>query len=93
MQDDFGNEVVHPTMQQMWSRMDKLETGLGENTESTKRIEGNTGELIDILNSFKSAFKVLTWIGKIAKPVTAIIGLCLGIWAGILALKTGVSPK
>jgi hypothetical protein len=93
MQDDFGTEVVHPTMQQMWDRMDKLESGLVENTASTKRIEGNTGELIDILNSFKSAFKVLTWIGKIAKPVSAIIGMCLGIWAGILALKTGVSPK
>jgi hypothetical protein len=93
MQDDFGTEVAHPTMRQMWERMDKLESGLVENTESTKRIEGNTGQLIDILDSLKGAFKVLTWIGKIAKPVSAIIGLCLGIWAGILALKTGVSPK
>ena len=93
MQDDFGNEVVHPTMQQMRWRMDKLESGLVENTKSTKRIEDNTDELVDILNSVKSAFKVLTWIGKIAKPLSAIIGLCLGIWAGILALKTGASPK
>lgn len=93
MQDDFGTEVVHPTMRQMWDRMDKFETGLNENTKSTKRIEGNTGQLIDILDSLKGAFKVLNWIGKIAKPVSAIIGACLGVWAVILAVKAGISPK
>lgn len=93
MQDDFGDEVPHPTLQQMWQRMDKFEVGLDENTESTKRIEGNTSELIDILNSFKGAFKVLSWIGTIAKPVTAIIAFFLTIWAAIAALKIGVTPE
>jgi hypothetical protein len=34
------------------------------------------------LNSFKSAFKVLSWIGNLAKPISAIVGLGLGIWGG-----------
>lgn len=93
MQDDFGDELPHPSARTLSRRMDTLESGLKENTESTKRIEGNTSELIDILNSFKSAFKVLTWIGKIAKPVTAIISFGLVLWGLVLAVKTGVTPK
>ncbi len=91
MQDDYGNEI--PTISQMWERLtsfnDELSTvkeQLAENTEATKRIETNTGELIEILTSFKGAFKVLGWIGKLAVPVAAIIGL----WT---AIKTGISPK
>ncbi len=93
MQDDYGNAVPHPTMQQMSDRMDKLESGLVENTESTRRVEGNTSELIDFFNSVKGAFKVLSWIGKVAAPVSAIVGLCLAIWGVVQALKTGVTPK
>ena len=98
MQDDFGNEI--PTLSQMWERItnfnDELSTvkeQLAENTEATKRIETNTGELIEILTSFKGAFKVLTWIGKIAVPLAAIAGLFTALYAAWQAIKTGVSPK
>ena len=93
MQDDFGNHVHHPTMGEMWMRMDQLQKQLDENTESTKRTEENTSELIQILNSLKSAFRVLSWIGNLAKPLGAIVGLGLGIWGVIQAFKTGVMPK
>lgn len=93
MQDDFGN-VVHPqTIKELQERMDSIQTQLDENTESTRRTESNTSELIDILNSFKSAFKVLSWIGNLAKPISAIVGLGLGIWGVVQAAKTGVHPK
>lgn len=98
MQDDFGNEI--PTLSQMWERItnfnDELSTvkeQLAENTEATKRIETNTGELIEILNSFKGAFKVFGWIGNLAKPLAAIIGLFMAIYAAWHAVKTGVMPK
>ncbi len=98
MQDDFGNEI--PTLNQMWERItnfnDELSTvkeKLAENTEATKRIETNTGELIEILTSFKGAFKVLAWIGKLAVPIAAIIGLFTAAYAAWQAVKTGIMPK
>lgn len=93
MQDDFGNEVHPQTIKELQARMDSIQTQLDENTESTRRTESNTSELIDILNSFKSAFKVLTWIGSLAKPISAIIGVGLGILGVVQAIKTGVHPK
>ena len=93
MQDDFGNEVHPQTIQELRLRMDTIQQQLDENTEVTRRNESNTLELIDILNSFKSAFKVLSWIGNLAKPIGAIVGLGLGLWGVIQAAKTGISHK
>ena len=93
MQDDFGNEVHPQTIQELRLRMDTIQQQLDANTESTRRTESNTSELIDILNSFKSAFKVLSWIGNLAKPISAIVGLGLGLWGVIQAAKTGINPK
>lgn len=93
MQDDFGNEVHPQTIKELQARMDSIQMQLDENTDVTRRNESNTLELIDILNSFKSAFKVLTWIGNLAKPIGAIVGLGLGLWGVIQAAKTGISQK
>lgn len=98
MQDDYGNEI--PTLSQMWHRMTKFEDELStvkeqlsENTEATKRIETNTGEITEILNSFRGAMKVLGFIGKLAGPLAAIVGLFTAVYAAWHAIKTGVSPK
>ncbi|MBC3811319.1 hypothetical protein [Undibacterium aquatile] len=93
MQDDFGNEVHPQTIQELRLRMDTIQQQLDANTESTRRTESNTSELIDILNSFKSAFKVLTWIGRLAKPITAILSFFLTVWGIIVAIKMGMNPK
>lgn len=66
---------------------------LKENTDATKRIEANTAEMLDVFESFKGAMKVLNWIGKAAKPMGYVVGLCASIAAFWAALKVGVSPK
>lgn len=66
---------------------------LKENTDATKRIEANTAEMLDVFESFKGAMKVLNWIGKAAKPMGYVVGLCASIAAFWAALKGGVSPK
>jgi hypothetical protein len=93
MQDDFGNEVPHPTLSQVWRRMDTLEQQLNENTESTKRIEQNTSLMLEMFDAFKKAFKVLEWIGNLAKPISAIVGLCIVVITLIKTIKIGVTPK
>lgn len=66
---------------------------LKENTDATKRIEANTAEMLDVFESFKGAMKVLNWIGKAAKPMGYVVGMCASIAAFWAALKGGVSPK
>lgn len=66
---------------------------LKENTDATKRIEANTAEMLDVFESFKGAMKVLNWIGKAAKPMGYVVGLCASIAAFWAALKGGASPK
>lgn len=66
---------------------------LAENTNATKRIEANTAEMLDVFESWKGAMKVLTWIGKAAKPLGYVIGFCASIAALWTAMKSGVHPK
>ncbi|GDY37675.1 hypothetical protein [Acidovorax sp. NB1] len=66
---------------------------LAENTNATKRIEANTAEMLDVFESWKGAMKVLTWIGKAAKPLGYLVGLGASMAAFWAALKGGVSPK
>jgi hypothetical protein len=66
---------------------------LRENTEATKRIEANTAEMLQVFESFKAAVRVLNWIGKLAKPLGYIIGLCAALTGFWTAIKTGATPK
>ena len=65
----------------------EMQKSLAENTESTKRIEASIVDLLDWVNAFQGAFKVLNGIGKLAKPMGYILGLMAGVSAGWVALK------
>lgn len=65
----------------MSQRMEKFERALAENTATTQRVDENTSELVSILNSWKGAMVVFEFLGKIAKPVAAVLGLLTALWA------------
>ena len=66
---------------------------LKENTDATNAIKADTAELVEVFHSFKGAMKVLEWIGKAAKPLGYIIGVCASVTAFWTAIKSGVTPK
>lgn len=66
---------------------------LKENTDATNSIKADTAELLGVFESFKAALKVLEWIGKAAKPLGYIVGVCASITAFWTAMKSGVTPK
>ena len=66
---------------------------LKENTDATNAIKADTAELLEAFRSFKGAMKVLEWIGKAAKPLGYIIGVCASVTAFWTAIKSGVTPK
>lgn len=63
-------------------RLGKVEKGLAENTATTKRIESDTTEMVELFRSWKGAMAVLEVIGKAAKPLAAIATLAaaVGTW-------------
>lgn len=61
--------------------MKGLHEAIAENTTATNNIKTDTSELIALLNSFKGAFKVLEIVGKLAKPIAAIAGAGVALWA------------
>jgi hypothetical protein len=61
-------------------RMRELEKMLAENTAATKRVEGNTEELVEIAKAFKGAGKVLAWLGSAIKWVAGISAAAAAGW-------------
>ena len=86
--DSLTDEVTAIKLEQAQFRVE-----LAENTAATKRIEANTADLLDVFESWKGAMKVLTWIGKAAKPLGYVVGLCASMAAFWAAVKSGVHPK
>ena len=55
-------------------RMERIEVTLDENTKLTR-------EVVSILGDGKAAFRLLGYVGSIAKWLTAIFGLIATAWA------------
>ena len=62
--------------------MQKLQTDLAHNTQATARVEAktdqvaaDTSELVELMHSVKGAFVVLNGLGRLAKPITALLAL------------------
>jgi hypothetical protein len=70
-------------------RVGNLERGLADNTATTKRIETDTNEMIEMFRSWQGAMKVLEVIGKAAKPLAAIVSLGVAIGAYFAHWKGG----
>jgi hypothetical protein len=80
-------------LRELHNRVTTLETNLQINTDATKRIEANTSDLVSGFASLQGAFKVLQWIGSLAKPIGYIVSAGLAVWGVVLAFKSGISPK
>ena len=99
MQDDYGN-LLPPTTHTINARLDRGAERMGriegDLTAVRDRLESNarlmeqmvssTTEIVDFFDSIRGAMRVLNWIGKLARPIGAIIGLC----AALVALWTAI---
>lgn len=78
------------------ARMAAIEIGLAENTTTTNRIDKSTAGMVEWMNNFEGAFKVLEGIGKLAKPLAIIAAAIITVSSAVtltwLAIKgwTGI---
>ena len=54
---------------------EQIRADLEENTKMTEKVLSGLGDVVEFFTAMKGAFKVLNWIGAVAKPVAAIVGL------------------
>lgn len=95
IQDDYGNLVSTPGQASITARLDegdarmtRIEQDLADNTLATQQTAASTSELVELLQTFKGAFKVFEYIGKLAKPLAAILSVvaaAAGVWAAVKA--------
>jgi hypothetical protein len=67
--------------QEIEARFVLLEARIEANTTLTGTIKTDTAEMLDAFRALKGGFKVLEWIGKIAKPIGIIIAAIGTAWA------------
>ena len=66
----------------------QLKTDLATNTKLTVEVRDQTKEMVEFYGSMQGAFKVLNMIGKLAKPISAIMVLIVavvGVWDAVKA--------
>lgn len=60
---------------------DRMGSALMENIKVTKGIEKSSGEMLQAFQAAKGGFTVLQWLGKVVAPISAFIGLGIGLYA------------
>ena len=101
MQDDLGTQITPAVARTIAARFDDgdermgriesdvaaVRTELEDNTRATKQLAASTADLVEFFEAMRGAFKVLNWIGKLAKPLGAITALCAALVAVVSAAK------
>lgn len=94
IQDDYGNLVDGATVTTLTQRLDqgdqrmtRIEGSISENTQLTQQLATSTAEIVEFFAAMKGALKVLNWIGKLARPLSAIAALAAATLAAWAAMK------
>lgn len=73
-------------------RLDGLETDLREAISMMQPLVSDTREIVEMFVAFKGAWKVLHWIGKLAKPMAYIVAAFTAMAALWTKAKGGEWP-
>jgi hypothetical protein len=83
-------EIEVSGMGELRDRVGRLETGLAENTATTKRIETSTlknekdtMEMLELFRNARGGFKVLGVVGQVFKWVVAVAASVTALWLSL----------
>lgn len=98
--DDYGNVLPAVTRQQISKRLEEgdermatIERDLRAVTEQLHERNQQLADLLEFFTAMTGAFKVLNWLGKLARPMAAIIALGVAITAAWNTARGGIHPK
>lgn len=75
-----GAPEMSEEIKALGDRMDTFEAQLGTNTKMTRDISADTGELLDILKSWKGAMRFFGWVGTGVKWLGGIAAAWFALW-------------
>ena len=78
---------IYKDVEQLKKVVARLQQDLSKNTHVTQQIATQTQEIVEAFGAAKGAFKVLEVLGRIAKPLGAIVALIVGIAASWTSFK------
>ncbi|GAB3358088.1 MULTISPECIES: hypothetical protein [Giesbergeria] len=94
MQDDFGNQLpasaVFQRLVEGDKRMGNIESDVAATRKDQHELRMQITDLLEFFEAMQGAFKVLNWVGTLARPVAAIIALCVtlaGAWSAMRGVK------
>ena len=89
--DDFGNQLQHEAINARFEkgikRMQAIEAELHaarEELHQLGQLREDLAEMLDFFKAMKGAFKVLNWVGALAKPLAGLVALGVALataWA------------
>lgn len=96
----MSDQEVTSGLGELRDRVGRLETGMAdlkedvaENTAATKRIETNTSSIVEFFGAMEGLFKVVNWMGKVAKPISYILAAGAALVGLFTAWKSGIGPR
>lgn len=92
--DDYGSELPAATVQQINQKFDNgsarmagIERELTATRKELHELKQQLADLLEFFEAMRGAFKVLNWLGKLAKPAAAIVGLGASVMAAYAAWR------
>lgn len=93
MQDDFGNQLPVSAIAQRLiegdQRMNNIEISVAATREDQQEMRQQMADMLEFFTAMQGAFKVLNWIGALARPVAAIVGLGVALTGAWTAVRGG----
>ena len=76
----------------LFERIDALEAGDIARAQAIDKLVKETGDLLEFFTAMRGAFKVLHWVGKLAKPVGMIAAATAAVMTAWSQVKGGGPP-
>ncbi|WP_427183612.1 hypothetical protein ACL598_17485 [Bordetella bronchialis] len=80
---------LHAQVVEMKGDVSSTAAATQQNTEAIKRIDANTQGIIEMFSALEGGFKVLSGIGRLAKPIFYIASACGAVMGMYAAWKAG----
>ena len=94
--DDWGNqlqhEAIHARFEKGIKRMQAIEAearAVREELHRLCQLREDMAEMLDFFKAMQGAFKVLNWVGALAKPLAGLVALGVALAAAWAAARGG----
>ena len=79
----MNEKIVESGLGELRDRVGNLEKGLSENTATTKRIETDTSEMLELFKGAKGGFRMLEVMGQVFKWTVAVAASITALWLSL----------